>query len=101
MAVDATTLRGGRQVHLLAAREQATRAVLAHHQLNGAPGEVPGLGPLLADLDLTGAVVTAGALQTHAGAAPFLVAGKRAHWLFTITANQPTLPGSLPAAGLA
>jgi hypothetical protein len=59
VAVDATTLRGarrdGRQVHLLAAMEHATRAVLAHHQVNGAPGEVPGLRPLLADLDLTGA----------------------------------------------
>jgi predicted transposase YbfD/YdcC len=51
------------------------------------------LRPLLADLDLTGAVVTADALQTHAGAAQFLVGVKRAHYLFTIKANQPTLLG--------
>jgi DDE_Tnp_1-associated len=97
VAVDGKTLRGarrdGRQVHLLAAMEHATRAVLAQHQVNGAPGEVPGLPPLLANLDLTGAVVTTDALQTHADAAQFLVAVKHAHYLFTIKANQPTLLG--------
>jgi hypothetical protein len=96
-AVDGKTLRGagrdGRQVHLLVAMEHATRAVVAQYQVNGAPGEVPGLRPLLADLDLTGAVVTADALQTHADAAQFLVGGNRAHYLFTIKANQPTLLG--------
>jgi hypothetical protein len=93
--VDGKTPRGarrdGRQVHLLAAMEHATRAVLAQHQVNGAPGEVPGLRPLLANLDLTGAAVTTDALQTHADAAQFLVAVKHPHYLFTIKANQPTL----------
>jgi hypothetical protein len=81
--------RDGRQVHLLAAIEHATRAVLAQHQVNGAPCEVSGLRPLLADLDLTGAVVTVGALQTHADAAQFLVGVKRAHYLFTIRPTSP------------
>jgi len=87
VAVDGKTLRGakrdGRQVHLLAAMDHATRAVLAQRQVNGAPGEVPGLAPLLAHLDLAGAVVTADALQTHREAAEFLVTGKQAHYLFT------------------
>jgi predicted transposase YbfD/YdcC len=95
VAVDGKTLRGarrgGRQVHLLAAMDHATRAVLAQRQVDGAPGEVPGLVPLLADLDLAGAVVTADALHTHHAAAEFLVTGKRAHYLFTIKANQPIL----------
>jgi predicted transposase YbfD/YdcC len=95
VAVDGTTLRGasdaqGRQVHLLAAMDHATRAVLAQRQVDGAPGEVPGLRPLLADLDLAGVVVTADALQTHAEAAEFLVA-KQAHYLLVVKANQPTL----------
>jgi hypothetical protein len=51
VAVDGKTLRGarsgGRQIHLLAAMEHTTRAVLAQHQVNGAPGEVPGFAPLL------------------------------------------------------
>jgi DDE_Tnp_1-associated len=95
VAVDGKTLRGarrdGRQVHLLAAMDHATRAVLAHRRVEGAPGEVGGLAPLLADLDPAGAVVTADALHTHAGAAELLVPGKQAPYLLTVKANQPTL----------
>jgi predicted transposase YbfD/YdcC len=96
VAVDGKTLRGarrdGRQVHLLAAMDHATRAVLAQRQvINGAPGEVPGFQPLLGDLELTGVVVTADALHTHGDAAEFLVTSKQAHYLFTVKANQPTL----------
>jgi predicted transposase YbfD/YdcC len=36
-------------------------------------------------------VVTADALQTHPEAAEFLVTRRRAHYLFTVKANQPTL----------
>jgi predicted transposase YbfD/YdcC len=98
LAIDGKTLRGahppdgdGRPVHLLAAMEHTSRAVWAQHQVGGAPEEVPGLRPLLAGLDLAGVVVTADALHTHAAAAELLVAGKRAHYLFTVKANQPTL----------
>jgi predicted transposase YbfD/YdcC len=95
VAVDGKTLRGarrdGRQVHLLAAMDHTTRAVLAQCQVNGAPGEVPGFQPLLRDLVLTGTVVTADALHTHGDAAEFLVTRKYAHYLFTVKANQPTL----------
>jgi predicted transposase YbfD/YdcC len=71
--------------------DQATRAVLAQRHVNGAPGEVPGLRPLLADLDLAGVVVTADALHTRPDAAEFLVTGKQAHYLLVVKANQPTL----------
>jgi predicted transposase YbfD/YdcC len=80
-----------RRVHLLAAMDHTTRAVLAQRQVNGAPGEVPGLQPLLGGLELAGTVVTADALHTHADAAEFLVTAKQAHYLFTVKANQPTL----------
>jgi hypothetical protein len=97
VAVDGKTLRGarqdGRRIHLLAAMDHASRAVLAQRQVNGAPGEVGGFVPLLAGLELTGAVVTADALHTHADAAGFLLTGKQAHYLFTVKANQPTLLG--------
>jgi predicted transposase YbfD/YdcC len=52
---------------------------------------VPAFQPLLAPLALAGVVVTADALQTHPDAAEFLVAAKRAHYLFVVKANQPTL----------
>jgi predicted transposase YbfD/YdcC len=97
VAVDGKTLRGarratdGRRVHLLAAMDHATRAVLAQQQVVGAPEEVPAFQPLLANLDLAATVVTADALHTHPAAAEFLVATKQAHYLFTVKANQPTL----------
>jgi hypothetical protein len=83
VAVDGKTLRGanrnGRRVHLLAAMDHATRAVLAQRQVNGAPGEAPGFQPLLGDLELAGVVVTADALHTHRDAAEFLVTYKPLH----------------------
>jgi hypothetical protein len=98
VAVDGKTLRGarapdgdGRPVHLLAAMDHTSRAVLAQRQVAGAPEEVPGFRPLLAPLELAGVVVTADALHTHPDAAEFLVADKQAHYLFTVKANQPTL----------
>jgi hypothetical protein len=103
VAVDGKTLRGakqqenGRRVHLLAATDHATRAVLAQRQVNGAPGEVPGFVPVLASLELAGAVVTADALHTHADAAEFLVTVKQAHYLFTV---RPTSPGCWAAASV-
>jgi predicted transposase YbfD/YdcC len=95
LAVDGKTLRGAkcdaRQVHLLAAMDHTSRAVVAQRQVDGAPGEVPGFQPLLGELDLAGVVITADALHTHADAAQFLVTGKQAHYLFTVKANQPSL----------
>jgi predicted transposase YbfD/YdcC len=97
VAVAGKTLRGarravdGRQVHLLAVMDHTTRAVLAQRQVDGAPGEVPAFQPLLADLDLAATVVTADALHTHPQAAEFLVAGKQAHYLLVVKANQPIL----------
>jgi hypothetical protein len=49
--VDGKTLRGarrppdGRQLHLLAAMDHATRTVLAQRQVDGAPGEVLAFQP--------------------------------------------------------
>jgi predicted transposase YbfD/YdcC len=98
VAVDGKTVRGaraasgdGRPVHLLAAMDHASRAVLAQRQVGGAPKEVTAFAPLLAPLDLAGVVVTADALQTHPDAAEFLVTSKHADYLFTVKANQPTL----------
>ncbi len=90
----ADPLRPADAPHLLAylaAMDHTTRAVLAQRQVDGAPGEVPGFAPLLAGLELAGAVVTADALHTHADAAEFVVTTKQAHYLFTVKANQPTL----------
>jgi predicted transposase YbfD/YdcC len=63
-------------------------------EVDGAPGEVPGVRPLLAGLDLAGAVVTADALHTHADAAEFLVAEERAHYLIH-GQGQPAHPAGM------
>jgi predicted transposase YbfD/YdcC len=102
VAVDGKTLRGatrpeGRPVHLLAAMDHATGAVLAQRQVDGAPEEVTGFRPLLADLDLADVVVTADALHTKRDAAEFLVTNKHAHYLFTVKGNQPSLHAQLRA----
>jgi hypothetical protein len=76
VAVDGKTLRG---------------AVLAQREVDGALGEVPGFAPLLAPLDLAGAVVTADALHTHREHADWLVALKQADYLLVVKGNQPTL----------
>ena len=72
--------------------EHAALGVLAHRAVNGAPWRgASGFQPLLADLDLAGAVVTADALHAHAEAAQLLVTTKRADYLFIVEHNQPTL----------
>jgi hypothetical protein len=98
VAVDGKTLRGahppdgdGRPVHLLAAMEHATRAMLAQRARRRRPRGGHRLRPAAGPLDLAGTVITADALQTHPEAADFLVATKHAHYLFVVKATQPTL----------
>jgi predicted transposase YbfD/YdcC len=68
-----------------------TRAVLAQRDVDAKTNEITGFRPLLAGLDLAGVVVTADALHTQRDHADFLVAGKHAHYLFIVKANQPDL----------
>jgi predicted transposase YbfD/YdcC len=95
VAVDGKTLRGRglRRPPRPSARRDGSRHPRRARptQVNGAPVEVPGFQPLLGDVELTGAVVTADALHTHGDATEFLVTHKQAHYLFCVKANQPTL----------
>jgi predicted transposase YbfD/YdcC len=95
VAVDGKTVRGARRdhgrVHLLAVMDHVTRAVLAQRDVDAKTNEITGFRPLLAGLDLAGVVVTADALHTQRDHADFLVAGKHAHYLFIVKANQPDL----------
>lgn len=94
-AVDGKSVRGakdgdGRRIHLLAAVEQEHRLVLAQRRVAAKSNEITGFQPLLAALDLAGAVVTADAMQTQACHARYLV-GRGAHYVFYTKGNQPTL----------
>jgi hypothetical protein len=70
--------------------EHATRRVLAQHAVNG-PRRGARLPAAAGRFGPGRAIVTADALHAHAEAAQFLVTTKRADYLFTVKANQPTL----------
>ena len=96
VAVDGKTLRGSGhhpspQVHLLAAVDHTTGAVLAQADVDATTNEITRFQPLLDGVDLTGAVVTADALHTQHAHADWLVGVKRAAYLLIVKANQPTL----------
>jgi predicted transposase YbfD/YdcC len=96
VAVDGKTLRGSGhhprpQVHLLAAMDHTTRAVLAQTDVAATTNEITGFQPLLEGLDLTGRVVTADAMHTQHAHADWLVTHKRAAYVLIVKTNQPTL----------
>jgi hypothetical protein len=78
VAVDGKTLRGSGHhprlpVHLLAAMDHTSHAVLAQTEVDGKTNEITRFRPLLDRLDLTGTVVTADALHTQREHAEWLV----------------------------
>jgi predicted transposase YbfD/YdcC len=96
VAVDGKTLRGSGhhpnlQVHLLAAMDHTSRAVLAQTEVDHATNEIARFQPLLERLGLAGRVITADALHTQREHADWLVSLKRAAYLLVVKANQPAL----------
>jgi hypothetical protein len=85
----------GRGLHLLAAADQQSSSVLAQAQVDGKTNEIPRFAPLLAPLDLAGAVVTADAMHAQREHAEFLVTQKNAHYILAVKRNQPTLRAQL------
>lgn len=105
VALDGKTLRGAHDgaqpaPHLLSAVLHGEGLVLAQRRVPADTNEIPCLQPLLADLPLAGAVVTADALHTQAKTARYLVEEKKADYVFTVKANQPTLQADIAALGL-
>jgi predicted transposase YbfD/YdcC len=96
VAVDGKTLRGSGhhprpQVHLLAAMDHTTRAVLGQTDVDGTTNEIARFRPLLEGLDLAGRVVTADALHSQREHADWLVTVKHAAYVLIVKANQPAL----------
>src|SRR5690242_2060700 len=85
----------GQAQHLLAAADQQAGAVLAQAEVDGKTNEITCFVPLLAPLDLAGAVVTADALHAQREHAQFLVTQKNAHYILAVKNNQPTLYAQL------
>lgn len=99
VALDGKTVRGARDhadpdsraPHLVSAVTHGDGVVLGQVQVDEKSNEITAVQPLLANLDLTGVVVTADAMHTQTAFADWLVSVKQAHYLFIVKANQPTV----------
>ena len=88
IALDGTTVRGARTKdgtapHLLAAMICGARAVIAQRDADVKTTEITQVKPLLAEVDITGALVTADAAHVRKETARYLVEDKGAGYLFT------------------
>ena len=103
IALDGKTVRGARvsddkAPHLLAAMICGARAVLAQRDVDAKTNEITQVKPLLDDVDIAGALVTADALHVQRETARYLVEDKKADYLFTaVKDNQPGLFAALDA----
>lgn len=97
LALDGKTLRGSRDgkdghgVHLLAAVVHGSGEVVAQTPVDGKTNEITRVAPLLGELDISGAVITADALLTQRRIARHIVEDKQADYVFTVKDNQPEL----------
>lgn len=96
IAVDGKTLRGsgngqGKPLHLMAALVHKTGVVVGQEAVDTKSNEITAFEPLLAPLDLEGKVITADAMHAQALHARYLVEEKKADYVFTVKANQPTI----------
>ena len=96
LALDGKSMRGalredGRAVHLFAAMVHGAGIVVGQQEVEAKSNEITALKPLLANLDLAGALVTADAMHTQREHARWLVEDKQADYLFQVKDNQPNL----------
>jgi len=105
IALDGKTVRGARDgaqpaPHLLSAVLHRDGLVLAQQAVGEKTNEIPCVHPLLAGVDITGAVVTADALHTQTETARYLVEEKQADYLLPVKDNQLTLKQDIAALQL-
>jgi hypothetical protein len=96
LAIDGKTLRGStdgetKAVHLVSAVLHHDAVVVAQHRVPDKTNEITSVEPLLANLDIAGAVVTGDAMFTQTAIASHIVDEKKADYLLAVKDNQPTL----------
>jgi hypothetical protein len=94
IAVDGKALKGSARLdlkrrHLLSAVTHGVVVTLAQAEVGAKTNETKHFQPLLAPLDLAGAVVTFDALHSVKGNITWLVEEKKAHYIAVIKTNQP------------
>ena len=102
IAVDGKALKGSARLttarrHLLSAVTHGTVVTLAQVEVGAKTNETRHFRPLLAPLDLAGAVVTFDALHSVKANVSWLVESKKAHYIAVIKTNQPTAHAQLAA----
>ncbi len=103
IALDGKTERGartkdGKAPHLLAAMICGAQAVIAQKDVDAKTNEITQVAPLLDEIDITGALVTADAMHVQKETARYLVEDKHADYLFSaVKDNQPGLFAALDA----
>jgi predicted transposase YbfD/YdcC len=95
IAVDGKSARGARQddgraVHLLAAFDTGSGIVLGQSVVDGKTNEITAFTPLLDQVDITGALISADALHTQDEHARYLHQ-RGAHYVFVVKGNRPKL----------
>jgi predicted transposase YbfD/YdcC len=96
LALDGKTVRGSadgeqKALHLLSAVVHGSGTVVAQVAVESKTNEITKVEPVLEDLDIAGAVVTADALLTQREIGRHIVEDKQADYVFTVKDNQPTL----------
>jgi len=84
-------------MHLLAALDHHSGAVLAQVQVDGKSNEISAFAPLLEQVDLTATVVTSDAMHTQREHVDYLVTAKHAAYICVVKRNQPHLYRQLKA----
>ena len=105
LALDGKTVRGSGDgdksaLHLLSAIVHGSGAVVAQVAVESKTNEITRVEPLLEELNIEGAVVTADALLTQKKIAKHVVEEKKAHYVFVAKDNQPTLRQDIVTLGL-
>ena len=105
IAVDGKVVRGSADgesppTHLLSAFSHEEGVVLAEQRVADKTNEIPCVEPLLENLDIEGAVITADAMHTQKETARLIVQEKKADYMFTVKDNQPTLRADIDALQL-
>ncbi len=102
IAVDGKALKGSARLaatrrHLLSAVTHDPVVTLAQVEVGAKTNETTHFRPLLAPLDLAGAIVTFDALHSVKANVSWLVETKKAHYIAVIKTNQPTAHRQLAA----
>jgi hypothetical protein len=100
IALDGKTLRGSRDgdalpVHLVSAVLHDDGMVLSQTRVADKSNEITSAKPVLADLDVEGAVITGDAMYAQTEIAKYVVEEKKADYLFTVKDNQPGLKAAI------